>query len=67
MVYVVEHGENIGTLRNIFADFQQALVFAEKLSQKAGCSGQQRCQLAPESQVHVFELTGLQYRQDRRC
>ena len=31
MVYVVEHGENIGTLRNIFADFQQALVFAEKL------------------------------------
>ena len=31
MVYVVEHGENIGTLRNIFADFQQALVFAENL------------------------------------
>ena len=31
MVYVVEHGENIGTLRNIFADFQQAFVFAKRL------------------------------------
>jgi hypothetical protein len=36
MIYVVEHGENIGTLRNIFADFQQALVFAKRLISFSG-------------------------------
>jgi hypothetical protein len=31
MVCVVEYGENIGTLRNLFSDFQQALIFAEQI------------------------------------
>jgi hypothetical protein len=31
MISVVEYGENIGTLRNIFSDRQQALVFAKQL------------------------------------
>ncbi len=31
MVCVLEYGENIGTLRNIFHDLQQATVFAKQL------------------------------------
>ena len=31
MVCVLEYGENIGTLRNIFHDFQQATDFAKRL------------------------------------
>ena len=31
MFCVVEYGENIGTLRNLFPDIQQALVFAEQI------------------------------------
>ena len=31
MVCVVEYGENIGTLRNLFLDLQQALVFAKQI------------------------------------
>jgi hypothetical protein len=31
MVCVVEYGENIGTLRNLFPDFQQAQIFAEQI------------------------------------
>ena len=31
MICVIEYGENIGTLRNLFQDFQQALIFAEQL------------------------------------
>ena len=31
MVCVVEYGENIGTLRNLFQDLQQALIFVEQL------------------------------------
>ena len=31
MVCVLEYGKNIGTLRNIFQDMQQAAVFAKKL------------------------------------
>jgi hypothetical protein len=29
MVCVLEYGENIGTLRNLFRDEQQAIVFAK--------------------------------------
>jgi hypothetical protein len=31
MICVVEYGENIGTLRNIFQDLQQATDFAKQL------------------------------------
>jgi hypothetical protein len=31
MICVIEYGENIGTLRNLFPDFQQALIFAKQL------------------------------------
>jgi hypothetical protein len=31
MVRVLEYGENIGTLQNIFHDLQQATVFAKQL------------------------------------
>jgi hypothetical protein len=31
MVCVIEYGENIGTLRNLFPDIQQALVFAKEI------------------------------------
>ncbi|MBW2436306.1 MAG: hypothetical protein JRF29_03440 [Deltaproteobacteria bacterium] len=31
MICVVEYGENIGTLRNLFPDIQQALVFAQQI------------------------------------
>ena len=31
MICVIEYGENIGTLRNLFQDFQQAQIFAEQL------------------------------------
>ena len=31
MVCVLEYGENIGTLQNIFHDLQQATVFAKQL------------------------------------
>jgi hypothetical protein len=31
MVCVLEYGENIGTLRNLFRDQQQAIVFAKKI------------------------------------
>ena len=31
MVCVLEYGDNIGTLRNIFLDLQQATVFAKQL------------------------------------
>ena len=35
MVCVLEYGENIGTLRNIFQDIQQAIVFAEQIIELA--------------------------------
>jgi len=31
MVSVVEYGDNIGTLRNLFLDWHEAAVFAEKI------------------------------------
>jgi hypothetical protein len=31
MICVLEYGENIGTLRNIFLDLKQATVFAKQL------------------------------------
>jgi hypothetical protein len=31
MICVVEYGKNIGTLRNIFPDKQQALAFAQRI------------------------------------
>ena len=31
MVCVIEYGENIGTLRNLFRDFQQAQIFAKQI------------------------------------
>ena len=31
MICVVEYGENIGTLRNLFPDKQQALAFAQRI------------------------------------
>ena len=31
MICVVEYGENIGTLRNIFTDLLQAKVFAKQI------------------------------------
>jgi hypothetical protein len=31
MICVVEYGEHIGTLRNLFPDSQQALVFAKQI------------------------------------
>jgi len=31
MICVLEYGENIGTLRNLFQDLQQAKVFAKQL------------------------------------
>ena len=31
MICVVEYGENIGTLRNLFATRQQAIVFARRI------------------------------------
>jgi len=31
MIYVIEYGENIETLRNLFQDFQQAQIFAKQL------------------------------------
>ena len=31
MICVVEYGEHIGTLRNLFPDSQQAVVFAEQI------------------------------------
>ena len=31
MVCVIEYGENIGTLRNLFPDIQQARVFAKQI------------------------------------
>jgi hypothetical protein len=31
MVCVLEYGENIGTLRNIFQDMQQATIFAKQI------------------------------------
>ena len=36
MVCVLEYGENIGTLQNIFHDMQQARVFAKQLIDLAG-------------------------------
>jgi hypothetical protein len=35
MVCVLEYGEDIGTLRNIFRDFQQAIVFAKQIIELA--------------------------------
>ena len=35
MVCVLEYGENIGTLRNIFRDLQQATIFAKRLIELA--------------------------------
>ena len=31
MICVVEYGEHIGTLRNLFPDSQQAIVFAQQI------------------------------------
>ena len=35
MVCVDEYGENIGTLRNLFRNFQQAVIFAKKIIELA--------------------------------
>jgi hypothetical protein len=35
MICVLEYGENIGTLRNIFRDLQQAIFFAEQIIELA--------------------------------
>ena len=35
MVCVVEYGDNIGTLRNLFRDLKQAIVFANKIIELA--------------------------------
>lgn len=35
MVCVLEYGENIGTLRNIFRDLKQAIVFAKQIIELA--------------------------------
>ena len=35
MVCVDEYGENIGTLRNLFRDLQQAVVFAKHIIELA--------------------------------
>jgi len=35
MVCVDEYGENIGTLRNLFCDLQQAVVFAKQIIELA--------------------------------
>jgi hypothetical protein len=35
MICVLEYGENIGTLRNLFRDFQQANVFAKQIIENA--------------------------------
>jgi hypothetical protein len=35
MVCVDEYGENIGTLRNLFRDLQQAVAFAKKIIELA--------------------------------
>ena len=36
MICVVEYGKNIGTLRNLFRDFQQAQIFAEQIIALSG-------------------------------
>ena len=36
MVCVDEYGENIGTLRNLFSDLQQAIVFARQIIELSG-------------------------------
>ena len=41
MICVVEYGEHIGTLRNLFSDSQQALVFARQIM--ALSDGQYQC------------------------
>jgi hypothetical protein len=41
MICVVEYGEHIGTLRNLFPDSQQALVFAQQVI--ALSDGEYRC------------------------
>ena len=41
MICVVEYGEHIGTLRNLFPDSQQALVFAQQII--ALSDGEYRC------------------------
>jgi hypothetical protein len=35
MVCVDEYGDNIGTLRNLFCNLQQAIVFAKKIIEMA--------------------------------
>jgi hypothetical protein len=35
MVWVDEYGEDIGTLRNLFDDLQQAVVFAKQIIESA--------------------------------
>ena len=35
MVCVLEYGKNIGTLRNLFRDQQQAIVFAKQIIEMA--------------------------------
>ena len=43
MVIVVEYGDHIGTLKNLFGDMQQAVLFAKKIidlsGQKYECIG----------------------------
>jgi hypothetical protein len=36
MICVVEYGERIGTLRNLFPDSQQAIVFAQEIIALSG-------------------------------
>ena len=46
MADVIEYGENIGTLKNIFCDLQQAVIFAQKIidisDNKYECVGRYR-------------------------
>ena len=46
MVCVDEYGENIGTLRNLFRDSQQAIVFAKQI-----------IELADEEYTCILEVT----------
>jgi hypothetical protein len=41
MYWVLEYGDNIGTLKNLFRDQGQAVFFAKKVIDTSGCSYEQ--------------------------
>ena len=41
MYWVLEYGDNIGTLKNLFCDQVQAVFFAQKIIDISGCSYEQ--------------------------